>query len=286
MSGRKMRGLRKSRVRRAAAIRGYVGANGGGKTMCAVVDLLPSLERGRRVLSNVRILDYQNPRPCDDPECKIEGHPDHQAAHPLYEALTDFRQMLEFKGGEILLDEIASVASSREFGALPFQVTSQLQQLRRRDVTLSWTAPGWLRADKVLREVTQLVTECRGSMPVQRVGDDRIWRDNRLFVWRSYDATTFEEFTAGKRDKLKPMPRGLFWRPRSLAEIAYDTLDTVTGVGWANEAGICMNCGGRRSIPRCHCAPGAEGSDDGAAVVHLSAPARRSTREERRNQVG
>lgn len=281
---KKLRGMRKSRIRRASAIRGYVGANGGGKTLCAVVDLLPSLEAGRPVLSNVRILDFRNPRACEDPLCMVEGHPDHQQAHPLYVPLVDFRQMLEFRGGEILLDEIASVASSREFGALPFQVTSQLQQLRRKDVQLSWTAPGWLRADKVLREVTQLVTECRGSMPLKRHGDDRVWRDNRLFVWRSYDATTFEEFTAGKRDKLRPMPRSLFWRPGSLGEVGYDTLDTVTGVGWANEAGICMNCGGKRSIPRCSCPAAGAGSDQSEGLEHL-APTPRPTRAERRERA-
>jgi hypothetical protein len=34
---------------------------------------------------------------------------------------------------------------------------------------------------------------------------------------------------------------------------AYETLDPVLSLGWANEAGMCMNCGGRRSIPKCAC---------------------------------
>ncbi|MEV5004017.1 hypothetical protein [Nocardioides sp. LML1-1-1.1] len=56
--------------RRAYLVCAYVGANGGGKTAAMVWDALPSLEAGRPVLSTVRILDYENPRQCDDEMCQ------------------------------------------------------------------------------------------------------------------------------------------------------------------------------------------------------------------------
>ena len=63
---------RKRETRRAFPITGYVGANGGGKSAAMVWDTLPSLESGRPVLSTVRLLDYDDPRPCDG--CEEEGH--------------------------------------------------------------------------------------------------------------------------------------------------------------------------------------------------------------------
>jgi len=241
--------------RRAFAIRGYVGANGHGKSMCAVQDFIPSLRAGRPILSNIRLLDFDNPRPCDDPGCRAENHATHMAAHPGFVALTDFSQLLSWSHGDVLLDEITGVASSRESSALPTQVVNLLVQLRRRDVTLAWTAPAWARADKVLREVSQLVVHCKGYASKERPSDDetRVWKDRRLFFFRGYDANVFEDFTAGKREKLKADSMQLFWRPKSVTERAYDTLDSVTGLGWAMESGLCIACGGRRSVPRCSC---------------------------------
>ena len=59
----------KRAARRAYGIHAYVGANGGGKSACMVWDALPSLEAGRPILSTVRLLDYDDPRPCDDDRC-------------------------------------------------------------------------------------------------------------------------------------------------------------------------------------------------------------------------
>lgn len=251
----KRRGAKATAQRRGYAIRAYIGANGHGKSLAMVADCLPSLEAGRPVLSNVRLLDYANPRPCDDPTCEAENHATHYAAHPLWVPLTDYSQLLEARSCDVLLDEVTGIASSRESSSLPVQVVNLLVQLRRRDVTLSWTAPAWARADKVLREVTQMVVVCRGMAPADRTTADgtRTWRDRRLFWLRGYDATLFDEFTSGKREKLKPSPMQLLWRPGSDAERAYDTLDAVTALGWAMESGLCMACGGRRSVPRCSC---------------------------------
>lgn len=60
---------RKAAQRNAFGIQAFVGANGGGKSVALVSSALPDLEAGRPVLSTVRILDYENPRECDDDRC-------------------------------------------------------------------------------------------------------------------------------------------------------------------------------------------------------------------------
>lgn len=251
------------RERRSYAIRGYVGANGHGKTLAAVLDLLPSLEAGRPVLSTARLLDYRNPRPCTDEGCLWPGHPEHGQAHPGWVPFVDWSQLLTFTDGEVFMDEIAGVASSRETGALPFQVARELQKLRKRNVALSYTAPAWSRADKIVRECTQLLTLCQGRMAVTRDGDhESLWRERRLFVFRSYDAQEFEAFTGAKaqqtdvdgKRKIRALTVSRFWRPGSPVERAYDTYDAVLSLGWANDSGLCMTCGGKRMVPRCNCA--------------------------------
>lgn len=139
--------------RRAFPIRAYVGPNGGGKSLAMVNDVLPSLAAGRRVLSTVKLLDGN-------------GNP-----HPLWVPLTDFRGMLDAERCDILLDEVTGVASSRSGGSvIPPGVLNMLMQLRRRDVTLSFTAPAWNRAEKVIRECTQAVTLCQGFLPKANKG--------------------------------------------------------------------------------------------------------------------
>lgn len=255
--------------RRGYGIRGYVGPNGHGKSLAMVHDILPSLDAGRPVLSNVRLLDWRNPRPCDDPACSSEDHGNHQAAHPLYVPLRDYGQMLDWRRGDVLLDEITGVASSRESAGLPVQVVNLLVQLRRRDVTLSWTAPSWARADKVLREVSQLVVECRGYMPTTAAVEGAVWKDRRLFRWAAFDAAGFDEWTQGKRDKVRKVVGEWHWRPRGEAGTAYDTRDSVGALGWAMESGLCLACGGRRSVPRCSCdARAGSGAPEGGS--HLA----------------
>lgn len=61
--------VKKRAARRAWGIMAYVGANGGGKSAAMVWDSIPDLEAGRPILSTVRILDYENPRDCDDERC-------------------------------------------------------------------------------------------------------------------------------------------------------------------------------------------------------------------------
>lgn len=253
------------RTRRGYPIHAYVGPNGSGKTLAMVRDTLPTLDSGRKVLSTVRLLDYRNPRPCDDLTCSLPGHgfdaegmplvPDHLAAHPAWVPLDDWPLLLEAEHCDVLMDEVTGVASSRESSGMPAAVANLLVQLRRRDVVLRWTAPSWARADKIIRECSQAVTACLGYMPVPDAedGTDRQWRRRRLFRWRTFDAGDFEEWTVGKAEDLRPWCREWYWGPGSPAFAAYDTLDAVLSIGHVLETGRCATCGGRRSLPACAC---------------------------------
>jgi len=296
-----LRNPRKSAERRAFPIHGYVGANGGGKSACMVWDTLPSLRAGRPVLGTVRLLDYENPRDCEDEECEANstsGHyvralPTsevinevfeqvsdpatrilmlaslgevtgiHRAVHPLWIPLVGWQQVLDARGCDLLLDEVTGAASSRDHAGLPSAIANKLVQLRRNDVVVRWSAPAWTRADKIIRETSQAVTYCRGFLAKAVKDEDgaRMWRNRRLFSWRTYDATLFEDFTSGKREDLSTMVSDLHWGPNSPAFGAYDTFDSVLTVGTVTEAGRCYRCGGSRRAPACSC------SDHGSTRV-------------------
>jgi len=227
--------------RRSYPIVGYVGPNGGGKSLAMVHDTLPSLAAGRRVLSTVRILDAATGEP-----------------HPLYVPFTDFDQLLDARECDVLMDEVVGIASSRESAKLPAPVQNILVQLRRRDVVLRWTAPNWARADKIIREVTQAVVECRGYFPGKPTpaadgSSLRLWAPKRVFSFSLFDTMDFEEWTTGKRDRLDPLSREWFKGVGSLAFSSYDTMDAVSMVSHADSEQQCSICGHRKKVRYCGC---------------------------------
>lgn len=229
-------------ARRRFPIHAYIGANGSGKSLAAVHDSLYSLNNGRRVLSTVALLD-----------------PTTGEEHPNYERLTEWSQMLEAEHCDVLFDEVLGIANSRASHGMPVQVTVLLNQLRRRDIVLRWTAPAWARADKVIRECTQAVTVCKGWMgktiegPAASTGEIPMWKAKRLFRWVTYDALDFEEWTLAKESKLSALNKSWFWGPDSPAFHSYRTLDPVSRVGEVLEGGTCAHCGGAKTRPKCSC---------------------------------
>lgn len=270
----------KRRLRRGWPIMGYVGPNGAGKSAAMVWDTLPTLESGRHVLSTVRLLDYENPRECDGCViCDASGK-SHPAAHPLWVRLTSWRQVLDAAKCDLLLDEVTGVASSRDSASMPSPVANRLVQLRRTDVVVRWSAPAWARSDKIIRECSQGVVYARGYMAKaaepDEDGQERMWRNRRLFRWQLFDANDFEDFTAGKREQLKPVSVDWHWGPNSPAFRAYDSFDSVDAIGTVTDSGRCYQCGGRRSVPACKCpdnhsAP-QETRPEGPRVAGIPAP--------------
>lgn len=261
-------------LRRRVPIMAYVGPNGSGKSLMMVHDTLPTLdgiewrcenadhlhtredyldpitgEVGpvttglRRVLSTVRILDAQT------------GDP-----HRLYEKLTEWSQVLDAEHSDILFDEVTGIANARESAGLPVQVQAAISKQRKVDNLIRLTAPAFARMDKVIREVAQGVTLCKGMLGKRPEGS--LWRQNRLFWVKTYDARDMVEFEAQKVNSPSPQtaahaPRpqssALMWGVRCRAFASYDTLGQVSRVGEVLDGGRCAHCGGRRPIPVCRC---------------------------------
>lgn len=183
----------------------------------------------------------------------------HRAAHRLYSKLTAFGQVVDWHDGDILLDEVTGIASSREFSSMPPQIANMLVQLRRRNVCLRWSSPAWGRSDKIIREVSQSVTLTSAFLPKRIVSvpgePPRLWRERRLFWARTFDAQHFDEFDAHRADgDLKPVVRAMYWGPGAAMFGAYDTYDAVSALGSSDMAsGACLTCGGRRRAVPCGC---------------------------------
>jgi hypothetical protein len=251
------------KIRRSLPIRAYVGPNGHGKSTCAVLDLMPSLERGRYVLSTAPLLDWRAKPDPDvfalDTDLGLWLHRESGArwqrpTHPYYIRLTEWSQLVEAEHCDVLLDDVAGVASSRQSSGMPAAIEKLLQKLRHADITLAWTAPAWARADLVIRETTQAVTVAEGSRPERTESSDRLWLRNRLFEWTTYDAKLYTDWTEGKRDKAKRLTFQRFYGPGSDVFNAYDSLGGVDTITSVTDAGRCVGCGGTRRAPACTCA--------------------------------
>ncbi len=221
---------------------GIVGPNGGGKSLRGVSQVLHSLDQGRPVLSTVPILDHTTGQ-----------------LHPLYTPFTDFDQLLDARGTTIYADEIVGIANSRDAaaGKLNTDVQNKLMQQRKFDNQFIWTAPAWDRADKIIRQVTQAVIECRGYFSGPQVEDEngrlRMWRPKRVFRFATYDMLEFDAWTAGKREKAKPLASMWFKGVGSREFASYDTLGAVSMVSHASAEGVCDSCGGYVARKRCTC---------------------------------
>lgn len=246
---------------------GFVGPNGGGKTLAMMVTMgIPAMDAGIPVLSNFRLM-----------ERGWDGFVD----YPHWEPLTNWQQLLDFQDGVILLDEVSSWVPSRESSKLPPGVLSELNQMRKANRRVGWAGPAWGRCDKALREVTQAVCWCRGHMEDKyrrdqstthrfpatgrRLYDDDGkallvdgWEDRRLFHWSWYDPYGLPEDPSAQ--DLDNPPAGVktkqtrwYWRPGHDDHRRYDTREKVLMLDTVDPSGACLTCGGNRPRRQCRC---------------------------------
>ena len=252
--------LRGRSLRRAFPIVMYTGKNGSGKSAAMIYDTLPDLDNGTKVLSTVRLLDYRNYRPCDDDNCLdlSHGKKGHMAAHPSWVRFTDWTQLMDWKNGPVLMDEITGVADSNATEALPAVVANKLAQLRRDDVSIRLTGLNFIRANKRIREAVVAVVKCK-SMYAKTVqsddGSDKVWQQRQYAVWDTYDAQTLpvDDHSDKAYAKAEHLNKARMWLPDSPALWAYDTYDAVDRVGWVSDSGRCITCDGTRRTPECSC---------------------------------
>jgi hypothetical protein len=280
-----------------SSIRAFVGANGGGKTLAMVEGMvLPAWADGVRVVGNMRLypavagfdkalameiyswrdivrVGVRNDRdgralrerpsggPVDEDQAVAEGLAPSEL--PLW-SITDNESCV------LVVDEISAMLPSRQSMSLPAQLGRELNQLRKSDVEVGWTAPNWSRCDSFLREVTQEVTVCKGSWPDKWLRDEqnkivrdihgekvrypkRGWEPNRLFRFATFDARDFDEFSYSTVKDVVPKRRARYWRPKHVAQYCYDTLQPVGMLDHLDDVGQCVVCGGSRSRPKCSC---------------------------------
>lgn len=277
------------RRRRGFAIAAYIGANGSGKSATLCLDTMPTLQGimwacenpdhyhsslgiysgVRRVLSTMR---FTTP----------DGEP-----HPLYVPLVDYSQLPTFEHGDLILDEVGGAVASSTGDDIPMSVKAVLQEMRRKEVNIRWSAPSWARASKVLRECSLGVTVAKGKFAVrdsdevefygwhdtERINPEtfaletsvcnidglhthpagRTWGSRRMFSTATFDASEFDEWSAAKREKLKPVVRQIIWRPGHALESAYDTHAHVNKLGQVTDSGRCDSCMGYKARRKCEC---------------------------------
>lgn len=266
------------------AIQAFVGANGSGKSLAIVeMAVLPAWRSGRLVVSNMPLYP------------SVLGYDE-----DLYQPLHSWRDIAKMgtcqlptdercEPGEcvhsstagrpalLVLDEASAALPSRSSASTPTQLIRVLNQLRKRDVYLVWSAPAWARMDLAVRETTGAVTVCTSSwvdtvprvnvpgirkmFPPKALDEDgrplpRLepgWAPRRLFFFKTFEAQSYDEFTLAKTQKLRPRAKRYYWRSRHDAQHAYGTLEGVDLLDHLSETGACMDCGLKRHTAFCSC---------------------------------
>lgn len=276
-----------------AGIVGIVGGNGHGKTLGAMqLAVVPALLAGRPVCSSVPL------RPAAigaDPGLYVplRSWADIGRLGVHWQEDDDGVPVLNDEGGRIprraddgslyslsanlpcllVLDEVNALMPARQTLDMPADLQRLLHQFRKPKVKVVWTSVAWARADKQLREATQVAVTSEGSwedrwlrMPdgsIARNADGRRlrrdpedWPSFRRFMWTFYDALAFDEFTLDTTRMVQALgTQSFFRRRRSAAAAVYDTTAQVHLLDWVHN-GECVNCGGRKTRPVCKCSVG------------------------------
>jgi len=269
VSIRSVRGQKMSSAqhrRRRSHIHAYVGLNGSGKSATMMWDTMQDLADGKTVLSTMAILSpVKADNPLDAEKAWMAIGMDHLRPrdelllpHPQWVPLIDWLQVINARNCVILLDEVQGVADGRQSQGLPTQVATFLYKLRAKGVVVRWTTIDYSVPDKRIRDVTRAVTYCKGYYP--NYAGNSMWGRNRIFWLRTYKADEFENFTQARNrvnDKHRIKPYIRQWvRGAGQLQVAFDAYNSggeVLTLGVHNDAGMCVTCGGRRTVPQCSC---------------------------------
>ena len=151
-------------------ITAYVGVNGSGKSLAAVaVAVTDQRRRGRPIITNVQGLTVE---------------------HYLIEGVEDLPDLMGEVGScTVVLDEAGAMFASRDTGRNK-AFEKAVQQLRKYDCRLLWTAPAFARADKILREVTFTAVLSQSMYKRHRGG--KVWPETRWILQKSFDVSRLD----------------------------------------------------------------------------------------------
>lgn len=153
-----------------APITAYVGVNGSGKTLSAIAFALEDQRRtGRPLVTNVGGL---------------------AADHHYIEGVDVLPDLMSVLGTcNVVLDEAGAMFASRDTGRNK-AFEKSVQQLRKYDARLLWTAPAFARADKILREVTFTAILCQSVYKRRTKGV--AWPSTRIVLQKSFDVSRLD----------------------------------------------------------------------------------------------
>lgn len=99
-----------------------------------------------------------------------------------YTTLINFNQLVELgeqennlKGTVVLIDEIQSVLSNRNYASFPLQLLSTLTQQRKKHVYIMCTAQRFFMVDKLFRSITTHVIDCNKYLRLQNMAYYDAW---------------------------------------------------------------------------------------------------------------
>lgn len=136
-----------------------------------------------------------------------------------YTPLLNFNQLVDlgtdeqsaYQGTVVIIDEISSVLSHRNYSNFPIELIGLLCQQRKRHVYIMCTAQRFFMVDKIWRSITTRVIDCT-----------KYWRFQH---GEYYDAWDYEN--ASNKDMLKRLFHD-WWFVKDATYNAYDTSEMVT----------------------------------------------------------
>lgn len=151
-------------------ITAYVGVNGSGKSLSAIAFAITDHRKtGRPLVTNMQGLSVE---------------------HYYIQGVEDLPDLMADLGTcNVVLDEAGAMFASRDTGRNK-AFESSVQQLRKYDARLLWTAPAFARADKILREVTFTAVLCSPVLRRHRKG--YAWPSTRLILQKSFDVSRLD----------------------------------------------------------------------------------------------
>lgn len=287
------------RLLRSTGIVVFVGPNGSGKSLMCVESVQDLIGRpwscddldhwhNRPVRDHARpCADCSREALCDVGRALLEVH-NHGARlaystvelldwstgepHEHFRQLYSLRQLPRIEHAVVVFDEVEEVAGVDQSATMPGALKRWLKQLRKRDVLLRVTTPGYDSCAKAIRQITTLVVDCR-SFYDEPLDNGRAWRPRSAMVFEAYDAFEFASFDKSSGKRLVSAAREFYWRESNVGHLAYNSLAQVSGLSEVDESGACVNCNGSRGRAKCGCTPESyEWHPDDVEVIEYEGP--------------